>query len=72
MPYDSFSSDLTTADSLQVSVNFSFDGYPFRSSEGATDACLEAYKSLGHNSLMDGYENALIKGPRQLSGVSSR
>lgn len=68
LPYDALNSDLTAADSVQLSVNFSYDGYPYRMSEGAGEACLEAYKALGHNSLNDGFENALRKMPRSLSG----
>ena len=65
------SSDITTADSVQLSVNFSYDGYPMRTSEGAAEACLEAYQALGGNSLLDTYDNFLQKGPRKLSGSAN-
>ena len=42
-----------------------------RTSEGAGEACLEAYQALGHTSLMDTFDNYLTKGPRRLSGTSS-
>ena len=71
LPYDALQSDVTTADSIQLSVHFSYDGYPMRSSEGAGEACLEAYQALGHTSLMDTFDNYLTKGPRKLSGTSS-
>ena len=51
LPYDSLQSDVTSADSVQLTVNFSYDGYPMRTSEGAAEACLEAYTALGHTSL---------------------
>jgi len=69
LPYDSFNSDVTSADSIQLSVNFSYDGYPMKSSEGAIEACLEAYTALGHTSLMDTFDNFLLKGARPLSGM---
>lgn len=71
LPYDSFNSDLTTSDAVQLSVNFSYDCYPMKSSEGAIEACLAAYTSLGHKSLMDTFDNFLEKGPYVLSGTSS-
>ena len=71
LPYDALQSDVTTADSIQLSVNFSYDGYPMRTSEGAAEACLEAYKALGHESLMDTFDNYLLKGPRKLTGKSN-
>lgn len=58
LPYDSLNSDVSSADSVQLSVTFSFDGYPMRTSEGAAEACLEAYKALGHKTLM---KNPLMK-----------
>ena len=71
VPYDALSSDIQTADSVQLSVNFSYDGYPMRTSEGAAEACLEAYKALGHSSLMDTFDNYIKKVPTPLSGSSS-
>lgn len=68
LPYDALNSDLGSNESVQLSVNFSFDGYPYRADTGSIDACLDAYRSLGHTSLMDGFENALVKQPRTLSG----
>ena len=61
LPYDALQSDVTTADSIQLSVNFSYDGYPMRTSEGAAEACLEAYQALGHTSLMDTFDNYLTE-----------
>ena len=59
LPYDALQSDITTADSIQLSVNFSYDGYPMRTSEGAAEACLEAYQALGHSTLLDTFDNYL-------------
>ena len=70
LPYDSLNSDVSSADSVQLSVTFSYDGYPMRTSEGAADACLEAYKALGHKTLMDTFDNFLQKGPYKLSGTA--
>ncbi len=71
LPYDALQSDLTTADSIQLTVNFSFDGYPMRTAEGAAEVCLDAYRALGHETLLDTFDKYLTKGPRQLSGKSS-
>ena len=32
-----------------------------RTSEGAAEACLEAYQALGHTSLMDTFDNYLTE-----------
>ena len=57
LPFDALQSDLSTADSIQLTVNFSYDGYPMRTSEGAGEVCLNFYKALGHNSLFDTFQN---------------
>ena len=66
LPYDALQSDVTTADSIQLSVNFSYDGYPMRTSEGAAEACLEAYQALGHTSLINSVRVMIIKLLRSL------
>ena len=66
LPYDALQSDVTTADSIQLSVNFSYDGYPMRTSEGAAEACLEAYQALGHTSLIKSVNVILLKLLRRL------
>lgn len=71
MPYDALASDIQSADAVQLSVNFSYDGYPLRTSEGAAEACLEAYQALGHTSLMDTFDGYINKTPRPLSGTAS-
>lgn len=38
LPYDAISSDIQSNDLVQLSVNFSYDGYPMRTSEGAAEA----------------------------------
>ena len=69
LPYDALQSDVTTADSIQLSVNFSYDGYPMRTSEGAGEACLEAYQALGHTSLMNSVRVIILKLLRILFGM---
>ena len=71
LPYDTLSSDLSSSDAIQYSVNFSYDGYPIRSSEGAIATCLEAYTALGHSSINDTFENFLTRGARKVSGKPS-
>lgn len=71
LPTDTLSSDLSSSDAIQYSVNFSYDGYPIKSSEGAISTCLEAYTSLGHSSISDTLDNFLTRGARTISGEPS-
>ena len=66
LPYDALQSDVTTADSIQLSVNFSYDGYPMRTSEGAGEVCLDAYRALGHTSLINSVRVIILKLLRSL------
>lgn len=71
LPYDSMSSDLTSADGLQLSVTFSYDGAPLMSCDGAIVAALDAYTSLNHTSINDTFENYLKRPARPISGVAA-
>ena len=69
VPSDLLNSDLAGSDSIQYNVSFSYDGFPFRSSEGAIARCLEVYKTLGHSSYMDTQNK--YEGAVQISGDAS-
>ncbi len=53
-PSDMLASDLSGSDTLQYTITFSYDGFPFTSSEGAIEKCVSLYETLGHSSYMDG------------------
>ena len=53
VPIDMLNSDLAGSDGIQYNITFSYDGFPFTSSEGAIARCLTVYEGLGHSSYMD-------------------